>query len=54
MFIYSLKFKTVGHVIKYYDTLFRYDIISDIHLTSISDTLLYFKKDARFEPGLAN
>jgi hypothetical protein len=32
MFIYSLKIKTLGHVIKYYDTLFRYDIIPGIHL----------------------
>jgi hypothetical protein len=36
MFIYSLKIKTFGHVIKYYDTLFRYDIISGIHLYRLS------------------
>ena len=35
MFICSLKIKSVGHVIKYYDTLFHYDIISDILLMSI-------------------
>jgi hypothetical protein len=27
-----LKIKTFGHVMKYYDTLFRYDIVSDIYL----------------------
>jgi hypothetical protein len=36
MFIYLLKIKTVSHVIKYYDTLFRYGIVSDIHLYSLS------------------
>jgi hypothetical protein len=35
-YIYSLKIKTIGHVIKYYDTLFRYDIVSDIHLYCLS------------------
>jgi hypothetical protein len=36
MFIYSLKIKIFGHIIKYYDTLFRYDIVSDIHLYCLS------------------
>jgi hypothetical protein len=31
-----LRIKTFGHVIKYYDTLFRYDIVSDIHLCRLS------------------
>jgi hypothetical protein len=31
-----LRFKTFGHVIKYYDTLFRYDIVSNIHLYCLS------------------
>jgi hypothetical protein len=31
-----LKIKTFGHIIKYYDTLFHYNIISDIHLYSLS------------------
>jgi hypothetical protein len=35
-FIYSLKVKTFGHIIKYYDTLFYYDIVSDIHLYCLS------------------
>jgi hypothetical protein len=32
MFIYSLKIKTVGYVIKYYYTPFRQCIVSDIRL----------------------
>jgi hypothetical protein len=31
-----LRFRTFGHVMKYYDTFFRYDIISDIHLYCLS------------------
>jgi hypothetical protein len=31
-----LKIKTFGHVIKYYDTLFHYDIVSGIHLYRLS------------------
>jgi hypothetical protein len=36
MFIYSFKIKTFDHVIKYYNTLFCYDIISGIHLYHLS------------------
>jgi hypothetical protein len=36
MFIHSLKIKSFGHVIKYLNTLFRYDIILDIHLYRLS------------------
>jgi hypothetical protein len=31
-----LRIKTFRHVVNYYDTLFRYDIISDIHLYRLS------------------
>jgi hypothetical protein len=36
MFIYSLRIKTIGHVIKYYYNLFCYCIISGIHLWRLS------------------
>jgi hypothetical protein len=35
-FIYSHKIKTFDHVIKYYDTHFRYDIVSSMHLYHLS------------------
>jgi hypothetical protein len=35
-FICLLKIKTFGHVIKYSNTLSRYDIVSDIHLYCLS------------------
>jgi hypothetical protein len=36
MFIYSLKIKTFGNVIKYLNILFHYDIVLDIHLYHLS------------------
>jgi hypothetical protein len=35
-FICLLKIKTFGHVIKYSNTLFHYDTVSDIHLYRLS------------------
>jgi hypothetical protein len=36
MFICLLKIKAFGHVIKYFNTLFHYDIVLNIHLYRLS------------------